>query len=66
MGTPRRLLKPKEAADILRTTTGSLANLRCDGMGPPYLKFQKRIFYDVSELEAWINQHRVKTMEIKK
>jgi hypothetical protein len=49
-------LLPKEAADRLRTTTGTLANLRCAGGGPRYLKLGRRVLYPVVELEKWEQQ----------
>lgn len=57
------LLKTDEAAEFLRTTTGTLANLRCEGTGPPYLKIGRRILYEASELEAWLRQYRIKTAD---
>ncbi len=34
---------------------GTLANWRCQGAGPKYLKLGGKIFYPANELEAWEN-----------
>jgi len=60
----RRLLTAQEVAEILRTTPGHLANQRMRGEGPPYLKFSRRVLYDVKELEQWLERHRVRTVNV--
>jgi hypothetical protein len=57
----RRLLTAKEVAAILRTSPGQLANLRMNGEGPPYLKFERRVLYDEKALNDWLARHEVKT-----
>ena len=54
----RRLLTSKEVAELLRTSPGQLANQRMRGEGPPYLKFDRRVLYDVKDLEQWLEQRR--------
>jgi len=44
-------LTPKEAADRLHITTGTLSNWRVRGNGPRYIKFGNKILYPVQELE---------------
>ena len=61
----KRYVTASEAAEILRTTTGTLANRRMRGVGPRFLKFQKKILYDVRDLEAWMEKHKVITGETK-
>lgn len=34
---------------------GTLANWRCQGIGPKYLKLGGKVFYPANELEAWEN-----------
>ena len=58
-----RYLSAAKAAELLDTSLGVLANLRCHGEGPPYIKFRRRILYDIQDLEEWIARHKVKTIE---
>ncbi len=59
-----RYLTSAEAAELLRTSPGVLANLRLHGEGPPYIRaFSRKILYDLEELERWISQYRVDTID---
>ncbi len=58
----RRLLTAKEVATLLRTTPGQLANLRMRGEGVTYLKFNRRVLYEIKEVEAWLDRHKIKTI----
>ena len=40
-------------------TRGALAVKRCEGKGPPFIKCGNIILYDGSDLNAWLDQHRV-------
>lgn len=57
----RRFLTAKEVADLLRTTTGYLANQRMRGEGPPYFKFERKVLYEEKTLNEWMARHEVKT-----
>lgn len=46
------LLKPSEAAEILRTTPGNLAVLRHTGGGPHYVKFGRAVLYRRIDIDA--------------
>ena len=59
----RRLLTTKEVAEILRTSPGQIANMRLRGESPPYLKFSRRILYDVNDLDRWLDSHKQRTAE---
>lgn len=50
-------LLPKEAAERLRTTTGTLSNWRVRGQGPRFIKVGRKVLYPVAELEAWERKH---------
>lgn len=50
-------LLPKEAAERLRTTVGTLAVWRVKGCGPRYIKFGRKVLYPVAELEAFEQKH---------
>lgn len=52
-----RLLRPANAAEYVGLATGTLANLRCRGGGPPFRKIAGRVRYDVSDLDLWIEGH---------
>jgi hypothetical protein len=61
---PRRsldLLSPKEAAAYIHKSTSSLAKLRVYGGGPGYFKLGRRVFYDVSDLDEWVYQRRLRS-----
>jgi hypothetical protein len=58
-----RYLSAAKVAELLDTSTGVLANLRYHGEGPPYIKFRRRILYDVQDLEEWIGRHKVMTID---
>ena len=59
----RRLLTTREVAEILRTSSGQIANMRMRGEGPPYPKFSRRVLYDIKDLEQWLDRHKQKTAE---
>lgn len=46
-------LLPKELADRLRVSVGTLANWRVKGYGPTFIKCGKKILYPVAKVEAW-------------
>ncbi|VWC95446.1 transcriptional regulator [Burkholderia lata] len=50
-------LLPKEAAERLRTTVGTLAVMRVKGTGPKFIKFGRKVLYPVAELEAFEREH---------
>lgn len=52
-------LRPKEAAEILRLSTSTLAKMRLRGDGPPYVKSgNKVVLYYSSDLHEWLAQRR--------
>ena len=57
-------LTTKEVAILLRTSRGVLANWRCYGEGPPFIRTGKRgkILYDARDLERWLECHKVHTI----
>ena len=54
-------LSTVEAADLLNTTAGVLANWRHHGEGPPYIKLRRKILYAVKDIQEWLDYHKVKT-----
>lgn len=59
----KKYLSTAEAAELLRTSPGVLANLRHDGRGPRYVKFVRRILYDIDDIENWVQRHKVATID---
>jgi len=58
---PRRaidLLSPKDAASYIHKSTSSLAKLRVYGGGPGYFKVGRRVFYDIADLDVWLQARR--------
>lgn len=49
------LLTPQEAAEVLRTTTGALAQHRRRGTGPEFVRAgERRVLYRVEAIENWL------------
>jgi hypothetical protein len=57
--TKRRILDSGEAAEYLGREIETLANWRYKGFGPPYIKADRKISYLISDLDEWLNAHRV-------
>jgi predicted DNA-binding transcriptional regulator AlpA len=53
-----RLLTVKEAATYLRLSASTLNRLRVSGDGPRYAKLAGKIFYDETDLNAWIDDNK--------
>ena len=51
---------PKTAASLLSSSGASLEKDRAIGhMGVPYVKAGRRVFYRLSDLDAWLRANRV-------
>ena len=46
-------LTPKETADRLRTSVGTLSNWRVRGEGPRFIKMGRKVLYPLVEIEAF-------------
>ena len=55
----RKALSPNEVATFYGIPEGSLANMRCQGVGPVYYKMGRRVRYFINDLEAWIKANPV-------
>lgn len=51
------LVDTRGAAKIVGLKPGTLVNMRIHGGSPPYRKHGRRVYYLVSDLIAWSNQH---------
>lgn len=49
------VLTPQETADLLRTNTASLADLRYRGGGPTYIKIGRLVRYRRRDLESFMD-----------
>ena len=49
--------KPKEVAERLRVSVGTLAAWRVAGSGPKYIKWGRIILYPLAEIEAFEKKH---------
>ena len=51
-------LSAAKAAEHLNLSTSTLSKLRHYGTGPVYIKLNRRVAYDLVDLEAWVAAHR--------
>jgi predicted DNA-binding transcriptional regulator AlpA len=53
-----RKLTVKETAAYLSVSKSWLDKRRLDGNGPAYLKFGRRVVYDMADLDAWATSNK--------
>jgi len=53
-------LTPKQTAEILKISSGTLANWRAGRTGPNYIKFGNRCLYKRSEIERFLREHEIR------
>lgn len=67
---PDDLLNRKQAADYLRslrctvTTARTLAQMACEGGGPPYYMEGNRALYSKAELEEWRRKRLIRRASV--
>ena len=55
MNNSLKKMRPPEAAHYVGISESTLAKWRCQGIGPPFMKFGERVVaYDQSELDSWM------------
>lgn len=59
MNDMNEIMRPKEAADYVGSTVGSLATYRYLDKGPTYIKAGRKILYRRADLDAWLEAHTV-------
>ena len=59
----RKYLKPREVEEVYRIRVGTLANWRCEGKGPQWVKLGRKVLYPVSCLEDWCRACLVRTVD---
>ena len=52
-----------KAAEFLDSSQQTLANWRCRGVGPPYVKMGRSIRYSKKDLIAFMTARRIKTRD---
>lgn len=58
-----RTLSPRELGDRWHCSVGWLANRRCAGLGPSYLKIGTKVLYRLEDVEAFEKAGRVEPIE---
>ena len=58
-----QLLTPREAAEYCRISVSWLANMRCNGGGPNFIKIGMKVSYRRSDLDAWLSEHTVSRLK---
>ena len=58
---PDGRMRPSEAARLIGLSVKTLATMRCNGTGPPYIKIRNRVYYELADLEKWIDDHGKQT-----
>jgi len=72
MNVERRLLNTTQAAQYLGRSPAGMRKARCDGRregyadSPPFLKIGSRVYYDIRDLDTWIDAHRVEPCNTEK
>ena len=49
----------RQAAKYLGLARQSMANRRCKRLPPPYIKIGARIMYKISDLQEFLDRHRI-------
>lgn len=50
---------PADEAMRVAGTPGSLAQMRFKGVGPAYVKLGRRVLYKGSDVNRWLDEHRI-------
>lgn len=58
----KKSLSAKQVEEVYGLDAGTLANWRTKGKGPEYIKVGGRVLYMVDKLEAYLRQHKVRTV----
>jgi hypothetical protein len=57
----KKYLSPQEVENIYALDKGTLANWRCNGNGPEFVKCGRKVLYSVNTLDEWLLKHVVRT-----
>ncbi|MCX5813642.1 MAG: helix-turn-helix domain-containing protein [Proteobacteria bacterium] len=56
-------MSPQQVSDAYGLPKGTLANMRWARKGPRFYKQNRKILYKVADLEAWLYQNPVMTID---
>lgn len=54
----RPVLDPDQASAFIGAEPKTLANWRCQGIGPAFIRVGRKIVYDPADIEAWKASNR--------
>ena len=60
---PTPTIDEQNAAPYVGYTRDALRKWRREGRGPAYIRFNRSVRYRVSDLDAWLDAHRVETRD---
>ena len=60
---PDKFYRPKDLAERGLATQILLAQWRCRGEGPPFVKVTTRVLYSGHDVIEWLNRQRVETRD---
>ncbi len=63
MDLTKKMMTPKEVSEVYGFSVGTLANKRYKKEGPKYYKVDRKVLYDVADLEAFFKSHPVHTKD---
>lgn len=52
-----QLITPRQLSDYLGVPTGTLANWRYQGQGPPFVKVGRQVRYRSDDLDLWLRSN---------
>jgi Helix-turn-helix domain len=61
--SPSHTVTERDASQYIGLTVAFLRKARQLGRGPAYLRIGRTIRYRIKDLDAWLEQYRVKTRE---
>lgn len=59
----KRTISPAELEEVYSIPVGTAANLRCAKKGPRFFKLGKKVLYRVEDVEQWLAEHVVLTID---
>ncbi|MCX5806970.1 MAG: helix-turn-helix domain-containing protein [Proteobacteria bacterium] len=59
----KQAITAEQAAEVYGLSKGTLANMRFAKKGPKFYKVGRKILYKVTDLEAWLYQNPVQTLD---
>ncbi len=60
---PARVIRERDASKYIALSCAFLRQGRMHGTGPAFIRIGRSILYQVTDLDDWLNAHRVETRE---